>query len=266
MREEVNSEKKIPQHIAVVMDGNGRWAKKRLLPRMAGHKAGLDAVRTIIKCSVEHQVKVLTLFAFSSENWSRPASEVSGLMQLFIQALKAELKKLHENQIQLRFIGDLSRLSQELRSALQEAVELTQHNSGLVLVIALDYGGRWDILQAVKKMCHQVQSNNKSIEQISAEDFQACLSTGDLPEPDLFIRTSGEMRISNFLLWQLAYTELYFSPTYWPDFNESIFQDALAFYASRERRFGGLKREKAETSSPVLASQSESSSPQESSP
>jgi undecaprenyl diphosphate synthase len=234
------SKKKYPQHVAVIMDGNGRWAKKKFLPRMAGHKAGLESVRTMITCCIQHNIKVLTLFAFSTENWSRPETEVSGLMQLFIQALKTEIYKLHENQVQLRVIGDINILNNELQSLINDATTLTQDNQGLVLVIALNYGGRWDIVEMVKKVSTQVQNGEKKLNDITPEYVESQLSTGDLPAPDLFIRTSGEMRISNFLLWQLAYSELFFTPVNWPDFDEKIFIEAIEFYESRERRYGGL--------------------------
>lgn len=232
--------KKHPQHIAVIMDGNGRWAKKKLLPRMAGHKVGLESVRKMVTCCLQHNIKILTLFAFSTENWSRPQQEVSGLMQLFVHALKTEINKLHENQVQLRFIGDTANLSDEIKNLITHATTLTQQNQGLILVIALNYGGRWDIVEMVKKISRQVQSCQKDIAEITQEYVQSQLSTGDLPEPDLFIRTSGESRISNFLLWQLAYSELYFTQVNWPDFDEKTFTQALEFYASRERRYGGL--------------------------
>lgn len=230
----------LPQHIAVIMDGNGRWANARHLPRIAGHKAGLDAARKIIKASADKGVKILTLFAFSSENWSRPQEEVSALMSLFIQALKTEVKKLHENNIQLRIIGNNSRLNPELQTAMQNAVELTAQNSGMILVVAVDYGGQWDIVNATQNISRKIQSGEIAVDDITAEYFQKNLSTDDLPNVDLFIRTSGEYRISNFLLWQLVYAELYFTPVYWPDFDEKTLEAALQFYAVRERRFGGV--------------------------
>ncbi len=230
----------LPQHIAFIMDGNGRWAKMRHLPRIAGHKAGLDAARKMIKASADKGIKILTLFAFSSENWSRPQEEVSALMSLFIQALKTEVKKLHENNIQLRIIGNHSRLNPELQAAMKSAVELTGQNNGMILVVAIDYGGQWDIVKATQKISQKIQSGEIGIENITAEYFQQNLSTGELPNPDLLIRTSGEYRISNFLLWQLAYAELYFTPVYWPDFDEKSLEEALQFYAVRERRFGGV--------------------------
>jgi undecaprenyl diphosphate synthase len=231
----------LPQHIAIIMDGNGRWAKARFLPRLAGHKAGLDSARKMIKTCAERKIQILTLFAFSSENWSRPEEEVSALMLLFIQALKSEAKKLHENNIQLRIIGNMSRLNSELKKAMSDAVNLTSQNTGMILVVAVDYGGQWDIVEACKKISEQVKSGKVSIENISPDYFQLNLSTKDLPHPDLLIRTSGESRISNFLLWQLAYSELYFTPTYWPDFDEKSLEEALQFYMKRERRFGHVE-------------------------
>lgn len=230
----------LPSHIAIIMDGNGRWAKKRFLPRVAGHKAGVDAVRKIIRACADHKIKVLTLFAFSSENWSRPSDEVSTLMQLFIQALNTEMKKLHENHIQLIVIGDMSKLNLALREAIEENVTLTAKNQGMKLVVALDYGGQWDILQATQQICREVKAEKVTIDQITPQYFEKQLSTKDLPPVDLMIRTSGEQRISNFLLWQLSYAELYFTKTYWPDFNEAGLQEALTFYAERDRRFGGV--------------------------
>jgi undecaprenyl diphosphate synthase len=230
----------LPSHLAIIMDGNGRWAKKRFLPRVAGHKAGADAVRKVIKYCANYKIKVLTLFAFSSENWSRPSEEVSALMQLFIQALKTEMKKMHENHIQLIVIGDTSKLNTALKTAIEENVVLTAKNQGMKLVIALDYGGQWDILQATQKICAEVKSEKITPDQITPQYFEQHLSTKNLPPVDLMIRTSGEQRISNFLLWQLSYAELYFASTYWPDFDEEDLQKALAFYASRSRRFGGV--------------------------
>lgn len=229
----------IPQHIAVIMDGNGRWAKNRFLPRIAGHKQGLEAVRNIIKACSQHGVKYLTLFAFSTENWRRPAEEVSFLMGLFMEALKREVNKLHQNNVRFILIGDRSLFDPALQQAIQQAESLTQHNTGLVLTIAANYGGRWDILQAFNRMLQQ-RSNQSTVApaQFSEQDLQPFLSTKDLPEPDLFIRTGGEQRVSNFLLWQLAYTELYFTDTLWPDFDEAALLQAFQFYQSRERRFG----------------------------
>ena len=225
----------IPKHIAVIMDGNGRWARKRFLPRVAGHKRGVDAVRDLVKYCVMLKVEYLTLFAFSSENWRRPNEEVSFLMGLFMDALKREVAKLHQNNIKLVMIGDRSRFDAALIAKIEESVQLTANNTGLVLTIAANYGGRWDILQAVNKM----QLVSPQLTSFYREDhLTPHLSMSYAPEPDLFIRTGGENRISNFLLWQLAYTEFYFTETLWPDFNEVAFNLAILSYQQRERRFG----------------------------
>ncbi len=228
----------LPRHIAIVMDGNGRWAKSRFLPRLMGHREGLKTVRRIIKACAAKKIEALTLFAFSSENWQRPAVEVEGLMDLFLTALQNEITELQQNNVQLRIIGDDTRFSQQLRERMMQAQQQTIHNTGLKLVIAADYGGRWDILQATKKIAQAAAAGNLNSDAITQEVFASYLHLADLPEPDLFIRTGGEIRISNFLLWQLAYTELYFTETLWPDFDEQAFETALTFYASRERRFG----------------------------
>lgn len=230
----------LPQHIAIIMDGNGRWAKKRLLPRVAGHKAGLEATRNIVRFCAKQGVKVLTLFAFSSENWRRPVDEVGYLMELFLLSLEREVKMLHENKIQLRFIGDRQNFNEKLRHKIQDVEQLTCQNDGMVLMIAADYGGQWDITQAVQRLCQEVEMGELSGKDISSEKIASKLSFADLPDPDLFIRTSGEIRISNFMLWQLAYSELYFSDKLWPDFDEAELEVALAHYAQRERRFGQL--------------------------
>jgi len=228
----------IPRHVAIIMDGNNRWARKRLLPGVAGHKAGVDAVRAVIEVCAESGVEVLTLFAFSSENWQRPADEVGALMELFLGALRREARKLDENGIRLRIIGDRTRFHPELQAAMAAAEAQTAHNRRFVLQVAANYGGQWDILQASRQMAEEVRAGRLEPEQISAERFQSCLATGDLPLPDLCIRTGGEHRISNFLLWQLAYSELYFSDLYWPDFKHEAMRKALADFATRQRRFG----------------------------
>lgn len=228
----------LPQHIAIVMDGNGRWAKQRFLPRIAGHRAGVRAVRQVIKNCVKRGIGVLSLFAFSSENWARPQDEVSYLMELLLTSLEKEVDKLHENQIRLRFIGDRSRFNHQLIDKITEIEKQTAAHPAMTLVIAADYGGRWDICQAASQLLKDQASGLLATNEVLPELFAARLSCADLPDPDLFIRTSGEMRISNFMLWQLAYTELYFSPVLWPDFNEDEFESALAHYASRERRYG----------------------------
>lgn len=228
----------VPRHVAIIMDGNNRWAKKRLLPGVAGHKAGVDAVRAVIEVCAEAGVEVLTLFAFSSENWRRPAEEVGALMELFLSALHRESKKLHKNAINLRIIGDRSRFHPELQAAMRKAEDLTCEHRGFVLQIAANYGGQWDIVQAAQQLAREVQAGQLQPEQITAERLEDHLVTGGLPLPDLCIRTGGEHRISNFLLWQLAYAELYFSDLFWPDFKHEAMRTALADYATRQRRFG----------------------------
>ena len=225
----------IPSHIAVIMDGNGRWARKRFLPRVAGHKRGVEIVRSLVKTCAKKNVKFLTLFAFSSENWRRPDDEVSFLMGLFMDALKREVAKLHENNIKLLLIGDRSQFNVALVEQIEASEKLTATNTGLTLTIAANYGGRWDILQAVNKMMLQ---RPKQSGEFAEEDLTPHLAMHYAPEPDLFIRTGGEKRVSNFLLWQLAYTELYFTDTLWPDFDDAAFQAAVRSFQQRERRFG----------------------------
>ncbi len=217
------------------MDGNGRWARKRFLPRVAGHKRGVETVRDLVKKCAQLDVKFLTLFAFSSENWRRPDDEVSFLMSLFMDALKREVAKLNENNIRLILIGDRSKFGKELNEQIQSAEQLTANNTGLTLTIAANYGGRWDVLQAVNQM--QLAFPEKT-GQFLEEDLNKYLSMHYAPEPDLFIRTGGETRISNFLLWQLAYTELYFTDVLWPDFDDKALEQAILSYQQRERRFG----------------------------
>ncbi|WP_095106406.1 polyprenyl diphosphate synthase [Pseudomonas sp. Irchel 3E20] len=228
----------VPRHVAIIMDGNNRWAKKRFMPGVAGHKAGVDAVRAVIEVCAEAKVEVLTLFAFSSENWQRPADEVSALMDLFFKALRREAKRLNDNNISLRIIGDRSRFNPQLQAAMREAEALTAGSNRFVLQIAANYGGQWDIAQAAQRLAREVQAGHLQPEDITPELLQTCLATGDLPLPDLCIRTGGEHRISNFLLWQLAYAELYFSDLFWPDFKHDAMRTALADFASRQRRFG----------------------------
>ena len=228
----------VPRHVAIIMDGNNRWAKKRLLPGVAGHKAGVDAVRAVIEVCAEAGVEVLTLFAFSSENWQRPAEEVGALMELFLSALRREARKLKENAISLRIIGDRSRFHPELQAAMREAEQQTAGESRFVLQVAANYGGQWDIAQAAQRLAREVQAGHLQPEDITPGLLQGCLATGDLPLPDLCIRTGGEHRISNFLLWQLAYSELYFSDLFWPDFKHEAMRKALADFSKRQRRFG----------------------------
>lgn len=231
-------DEQLPRHIAIIMDGNGRWAKKRHLPRTAGHQAGVKAVRRTVEYCAQKGMQALTLFAFSSENWRRPQQEVSLLMQLFFATLERETQKLHENNIRLRFIGDRTPFSHELQRRIADSEALTGDNQGLTLQIAANYGGRWDIMQAIQGLAQKIRAGALTPDAITEELFAGHLSFPDLPEPDLFIRTGGEQRISNFMLWQLAYTELYFTSTLWPDFDEHSLDQALHDYASRQRRFG----------------------------
>ncbi|MDH5350335.1 MAG: polyprenyl diphosphate synthase [Betaproteobacteria bacterium] len=226
----------VPRHIAVIMDGNGRWAKQRHLPRVAGHRRGVEAVRGTVRACVERGVQFLTLFAFSSENWRRPPDEVALLMQLFHGALTSEVEKLHRNGIRLRVIGDLGRFDARLRKLVEQGERLTAGNAHLTLTIAANYGGRWDILQAVSRLLRE--HPEAAHQGISETQLAPYLAMSYAPEPDLFIRTGGEQRVSNFLLWQLAYTELYFTDTLWPDFDAVALDAAIASYAARERRFG----------------------------
>jgi undecaprenyl diphosphate synthase len=228
----------VPRHVAIIMDGNNRWAKRRLLPGVAGHKAGVDAVRAVIEVCAEAGVEVLTLFAFSSENWQRPAEEVGALMELFLTALRREARKLNENGISLRIIGDRSRFHPELQTAMLEAEEMTAGSGRFVLQVAANYGGQWDIVQAAQRMAREAQNGRLNPDEVTPALFQSYLATGDMPLPDLCIRTGGERRISNFLLWQLAYAELYFSDLFWPDFKHDAMRAALADFATRQRRFG----------------------------
>jgi len=224
----------VPRHVAIIMDGNGRWARKRFMPRVAGHSRGVESVRAVIKRCIERGVGYLTLFAFSSENWRRPADEVSFLMQLFMRSLKKEVARLHENGIRFRVIGDMSRFDDALVKMIRDAESMTEANSTLHLTIAANYGGRWDILQAMNALLAGAQPPAE----VTEEALSPHLSMAFAPEPDLFIRTGGEQRISNFLLWQLAYAELYFTDTLWPDFDAAAFDGALASFSDRERRFG----------------------------
>jgi len=226
----------VPRHVAIILDGNGRWAKQRHLPRFAGHKRGVEAVRDIVKACGARGVGYLTLFAFSSENWRRPPEEVALLMQLFLAALENEVRALHRNGIRLRVIGDLSRFDPKIRRLIAEGEQLTTGNSGLTLTIAANYGGRWDILQALSRLVRE--RPDQAAAGITEQALAPYLSMSYAPEPDLFIRTGGEKRVSNFLLWQLAYTELYFTDTLWPDFDETALGQAFASYRDRERRFG----------------------------
>lgn len=224
----------MPQHIAIVMDGNGRWAKKRFLPRVAGHVKGVEAIRRTIEGCIVRNIPYLTIFAFSSENWKRPSEEVNFLMNLFLSSLEKETDKLHDNEIRLKVVGDLSRFDVPLQKAIAAAEEKTSINSKLTLTVCANYGGRWDIVQAAEKMYAAGLEANEMTE----ENLSSHLSLSYAPDPDLFIRTGGETRMSNFLLWQLAYSELYFTETFWPDFGDGELEKAIASFQSRERRFG----------------------------
>jgi undecaprenyl diphosphate synthase len=236
----------VPQHVAVIMDGNGRWAKGRGLPRVAGHRKGVERVRDMVTVCAEKGVKYLTLFAFSSENWRRPAQEVKLLMELFLSALDNEIRKLHKNNVRFRVIGDTERFGEKLTARIWKAEMLTQKNTTLTLTIAANYGGRWDIAQACAELARRAARGEINPDTITEKSLEPFLSMAGVPEPDLFIRTGGEQRISNFLLWQLAYTEMYFTPVLWPDFDRAQFEQALVSYAGRQRRFG-LTGEQIET-------------------
>ena len=223
----------VPRHVAIIMDGNGRWAKRRFLPRVAGHRRGVETVREVVKACIERGIGYLTLFAFSSENWRRPPEEVSFLMQLFLRSLEQEVGKLHDNGIRFKVVGDLTAFDPLIVEHIRRGEELTRDNKRLTLTVAANYGGRWDILQAADR-CRA----EDPAAPITEERLRRCLSMSYAPEPDLFIRTGGEQRVSNFLLWQLAYTELYFTDTLWPDFNAQALEEAFVSYRQRERRFG----------------------------
>ena len=233
----------LPRHVAIIMDGSGRWARRRRLPRVAGHRAGVGAVREVVRACGEKGIEVLTLFAFSSENWQRPPDEVERLMGLFMTALEQEARKLHEHNVRLEIVGERRAFNDVLRKRIAQAEELTRANTGLRLVIAANYGGRWDMTRACRTIATRVRDGEFDPESITPEVVEASLSLSGLPAPDLFIRTGGEVRISNFLIWHLAYTELYFTHTLWPDFDRRAFQTALDDYASRQRRFGRISEQ-----------------------
>jgi undecaprenyl diphosphate synthase len=236
---------KLPRHIGITMDGNGRWAAARGQSRAVGHRAGLAPVRMCIQACSERGIEALTLFAFSSENWARPAAEVGSLMGLFLDALDAEITELHQRNVRMRFIGARRNLPVRLQARLAAAEERTGANTGLKLQVAVSYGGRWDLTQAAQSLARECASGSMRPEEITEERLSAALSTGTLPDVELLIRTGGELRISNFLLWQAAYAELHFTPRLWPDFAVADFDEALAFFASRERRFGQLAGQRA---------------------
>jgi undecaprenyl diphosphate synthase len=229
---------KKPRHVAIIMDGNGRWAERRKKMRFMGHKAGVEAVRETVEACAQRKIEVLTLFAFSSENWRRPEKEVGLLMDLFVTALEREARRLHKNNVRLRIIGEKSAFSEKLQKKIKQAESLTENNTGLTLNIAANYGGRWDMAQAARQLAQRVAEGELRPDDITPEVMASHISLHDLPEPDLFIRTGGEMRVSNFMLWQLAYAEMYFTDILWPDFNAGVLDDALESFAKRQRRFG----------------------------
>jgi len=239
----------VPRHVAVIMDGNGRWAQRRRLPRIAGHRRGAEAVRATVRACAERGIAYLTLFAFSSENWRRPAEEVALLMKLFKSALQNEVDKLHANGVRLRVVGDTSRFDPKLRKLIERGEELTAANHALTLTIAANYGGRWDMMQAMTRLVLE----RPGLKEVTEDLLTPHLAMSYAPEPDLFIRTGGEQRISNFLLWQLAYTELYFTESLWPDFDAAALDQAIASYRSRERRFGRTSEQLEEAKRPEVA-------------
>ena len=228
----------MPRHVAIIMDGNGRWAKAKNKARHSGHRAGVKSVRMSVETAAERGVKYLTLFAFSSENWARPEEEVSALMSLFVEALRREVAELHRNNVRLKFVGALDELSSGLRDKIAKAEAKTASNSGLYLTVAIAYGGRWDIVQAARSLALQVADGGLDVGEIGDEEFAAQLALADVPDPDLLIRTGGEQRISNFLLWNIAYAELWFTDVLWPEFDQAAFDAALSYYAGKQRRFG----------------------------
>ncbi|MDC9623124.1 (2E,6E)-farnesyl-diphosphate-specific ditrans,polycis-undecaprenyl-diphosphate synthase [Xenorhabdus sp. XENO-7] len=244
-----NSLLTLPRHVAIIMDGNGRWAKQRGKLRVFGHRAGVKAVRVAVSFSVKHNIESLTLYAFSSENWNRPQQEVSSLMELFVFALDNEVKSLHKHNVKLSVIGDISRFSSRLQERIRRSVELTAGNTGLQLNIAANYGGRWDLVQGVKQIAERIRANELEPEEITEATVGSFINLSEQPEVDLVIRTGGEHRISNFLLWQIAYAELYFTDILWPDFDETVFEGAINAFAKRERRFGGTIPDDAEVGS-----------------
>jgi len=241
LQQEIADSGKIPEHIAIIMDGNGRWAQTKGNIRIFGHKAGVDSVRDITESCAELGVKYLTLYAFSTENWDRPSVEVNGLMKILVSSLKNEAKRLDENNIKFVTIGQIERLPAKCQKQISEVTELTKNNDRLQLCLALSYSGRWDITEAVKQLAEQVKNGELDPEDINDESISSHLSTAEVPDPDLIIRTSGEFRISNFLLWQLAYSELYITETYWPDFRRDELYEAIKSYQQRDRRYGKVK-------------------------
>ena len=232
---------RVPKHIAIIMDGNGRWAKSRMMPRTYGHKAGVETIRKVVEEAKRLGIKYITLYAFSTENWKRPKDEVSALMKLLVTYLRKELAELDKNDVKINTIGDISKLPQACIDELEKSKEKTKDNKALVLTLALNYGGRADIIDAVKNICADVKDSKVEIENIDEEMFSKYLDTKDIVDPDLVIRTSGEQRLSNFLLWEVAYSEFYYTDIHWPDFDEEELQKAVYSYQKRDRRFGGIK-------------------------
>lgn len=237
------SSSEIPRHIAIIMDGNGRWAKSKNLPRIAGHREGVESVREIVKSSARIGVKYLTLYTFSTENWKRPKTEVTTLMRLLVKVLRREIQELHNNDVRLQAIGDIPALPKDVQKELADAIDKTRNNKTLTLVLALSYSGRWEIVDAVRSIARDLKEGKISEEEIKIDTFSKYLNTKNIPDPDLLIRTSGEMRISNFLLWQLAYSEMYITPVFWPQFREKDLLEAIADYGKRERRFGKVSEQ-----------------------
>ena len=237
LKEQINI-KNLPQHIAIIMDGNGRWAKSKGKIRLAGHNAGVKVLKNILRCAGELGIKYLTVYAFSSENWYRPKDEVSGLMSILMNAIKSEIKEIHESDVKINVIGELCKLPEKVQEKINSAIELTKNNKRITFNVALSYGGRSEIINAVKKIAEDTKNNNLEINQINENLFSQYLTTKNMPDPELLIRTSGEQRISNFLLYQIAYSELYFTDVFWPDFSEENFYAAIIDYQNRERRYG----------------------------
>jgi undecaprenyl diphosphate synthase len=235
---DINSSNGNPRHIAIIMDGNGRWAEKKFMPRILGHRAGVKTVRKVVEYCVKEKIEVLSLFAFSSENWRRPKKEVNMLMELFMGTLQTQVDKLDKNNIRLRIIGDKSAFSEKLQEKIVQAEKQTENNDGLTLVVAANYGGRWDITQAFQKITEKIAAGELTAQDITESVINQHITTFELPEPDLFIRSGGEQRISNFLLWQLAYTEFYFTDMLWPDFDQALLAEAINSFKNRQRRFG----------------------------
>lgn len=229
----------MPKHVAIIMDGNNRWAKQKHLPSVAGHKAGASAVRRTVEAAVKHKIQVLTLFAFSSENWARPRVEVDALMTLFMRVLKKEVKRMNQYNIRLKIMGDVTGFSANLQKQIAITEQATADNNGLQLVVAANYGGRWDIAEAAKSVCQQVVSGELSLDAVDETVLAQHIQLSNLPDPDMILRTSGEQRVSNFLLWQAAYSEFIFLPVLWPDFNQMDFEFAITQFQQRQRRYGG---------------------------